>query len=142
MFEQNYIHKVRVSSKFNTVFFFVIFQQFGGDSNTESSSSSQRSEDGINNLESTTTTYKIQQKFQIVNVIFKTRLCNTKLPLDLAYLSSRIFPTNSKLYRGRPTQLKICMPDENVVCLIFGRGAIRLMGKGLADEAEADIMTA
>ena len=82
--------------------------------------------------------------YNIVNVVLKARLCETKLPLDLTHLALKIFPTNSKLYKGRPTQLKITMTDENVICLIFGKGAIRLMGKGLvtANDDDDDMLSA
>lgn len=71
---------------------------------------------------------------ELVNSVYKTRLANTSL--NLQKLSTLI--PNSDLHVGRPTQLKVVCPhNANVVCLIFGRGAIRIMGKGIIDICDA-----
>jgi TATA-box binding protein (TBP) (component of TFIID and TFIIIB) len=62
-----------------------------------------------------------------VNAVYKTRL-NEDINLDkVANLFSNL---QSKLYVGRPTQLKIKC-SNNIVCLLFSKGAIRIMGKGI-----------
>ena len=60
-----------------------------------------------------------------VNAVYKTRL-NEDINLDkVANLFSNL---QSKLYVGRPTQLKIKC-SNNIVCLLFSKSAIRIMGK-------------
>ena len=62
-----------------------------------------------------------------VNAVYKTRL-NEDINLEKV---ANLFPNlQSKLYVGRPTQLKIKC-SNNIVCLLFSKGAIRIMGKGI-----------
>ena len=65
---------------------------------------------------------------EIVNAVYKTRLAHS---LDV-YRLSGVIP-NSILYVGRPTQLKVMFAKQKITCLLFGRGAIRIMGKGVAE---------
>jgi TATA-box binding protein (TBP) (component of TFIID and TFIIIB) len=65
---------------------------------------------------------------EIVNSVYKTRL-SCKLNLQKIAVKATENFTSTKLHLGRPTQLKIQVGD--ITCLIFSKGAIRLMGKGV-----------
>lgn len=68
---------------------------------------------------------------ELVNTVFKTRLQSNFI--DLLYLADKI--PNSQLFTGRPTQLKVTFYNDKIVCLLFGKGAIRIMGKVNLDRA-------
>lgn len=71
---------------------------------------------------------------EIVNAVYKTRL---GVNLDL-YRLAAVIP-DSILYVGRPTQLKVKLPTNKITCLLFGRGGLRIMGKGVADASQQKI---
>ena len=70
---------------------------------------------------------------EVVNVVYKTRV---PYNLNLDHLSKII--ENSYLYVGRPTQLKINYPNDKIVCLLFGKGGLRIMGKGASTQQNVD----
>ena len=71
--------------------------------------------------------------FSIVNTVYCARLVDTpSAKMDLQVLAACI--PNSRLYVGRPTQLKVVLPEANCICILFGKsGSLRLMGKGCND---------
>jgi TATA-box binding protein (TBP) (component of TFIID and TFIIIB) len=71
---------------------------------------------------------EIIQTMTCVNAVYKTRL-NEHIDLEKI---AKLYPNlQTKLYVGRPTQLKITCPN-NITCLLFTKGAIRIMGKGIS----------
>lgn len=73
----------------------------------------------------------LQESYKVVNRMVSAKLSHS---LDLEKIHSML--PNSEYFKGRPTMIKMKLPDVRYTILIFPNGRIQLLGKTVSDDYE------